>query len=456
MSIECLTNRLKSSGKNRFYGSHKHMRFIPFLITFLLLSCTRDSESIYFHVTEYGASGAGEDLSTKSIQAAIDAAEKAGGGTVYFPVGKYLSGSIILKSNVSLLFERGAELIGTKDLTQYTGEKKSFIYGQNLKNVKISGKGIINGNGDAFWDENFKALERPEPWIELENCENLTVRGVKFTNSPSHVFRIEDSNDVTFDDITIINDFKGPNTDGIDIVDSKNVTVSNSFISTGDDAICLKTHDTAVENVVVTNCILESDDAAIKFGTGSRTATRFCTFSNITIRRTRYGISFFMLDGGVYENNLFSNILIEGGSRHKHEYPIYIDIDKRVDDRSYGQVRNNTFSNIKMVSTGKVLISGHPERSIENLNFNNVSFHLSEDQDFSGAKKPRGNKNYPKLQTSEDLSREQGVFVFGYTDGLKLKDIAMTYGSEVDTKRKGVFTKMVKNLTTEGLQDKRN
>ena len=421
----------------------------------LIFSCQLKNDSLLFDVTDFGAVGDGISTDSSPIQKAIDTAENRGGGTVYFPPGEYLSGTIYLKSNVSVLFESGARLVGSKNLNDYTGDNKSFIQGEDLQNVKISGKGIIDGNGEVYWDENFKALERPEPWILLKNCTNMTIEDIKFINSPSHVIRLESSNDVTFDDITIINDFRSPNTDGIDIVDSRNVTVSNSYISTGDDAICLKTRKQAVENVVVTNCILESDDAAIKFGTGSNMATRFCNFSNITIRKTRYGISFFMLDGGIYEHNQFSNITIEGGSRHKHEYPIFIDIDKRAEDRSYGRVINNTFSNIKMVSTGKVLVSGHPESNIEGISFNNISFHLTEDQDFSKAKKPRGNKKYPKLDTSKDFSREGGVFVFGYIDNLIMNDVSVTYAKGLNTNRKILLTKEVKSLRNEGFIDQR-
>ncbi|MEO1054367.1 MAG: glycosyl hydrolase family 28 protein [Bacteroidota bacterium] len=420
--------------------------FLCVISVLLLHGCTSPESSWQFNVKDYGATADGETLTTAAIQRAIDEAHSKGGGTVYFPPGKYLTGTLIFKDKVSIHFESGAELIGSKRLEDYPGEKKSLIVGDNLADVKVSGKGIINGNGEAFWDENYKALERPEPWIFLKNCSNLTIEGIKFIQSPSHVIRLEDSEDVTFDDITIINDFRGPNTDGIDIVDSKYVTISNSFISTGDDAICLKTKDEFVEHVVVTNCILESDDAAIKFGTGSKVGTRFCTFSNITINRTRYGISLFMLDGGIYEHNIFSNLTITGGSRHQHEYPIFIDIDKRVPDRPYGRVRDNIFSNIKIVSSGKILVAGHPESKIEELEFDNISFHIIENTDFSSARKPRGNKNYPKLETSEDLSPENGTFVFGHIENLSLTDLKVTYEEGVSSERPVLFTKAIDQL----------
>jgi hypothetical protein len=169
--------------------------------------------------------------------------------------------------------------------------------------------------------------------------------------------------------------------------------------------------------------VLISDDSAIKFGSGSHVATRFCSFSNLVIRNTRYGIAFFMLDGGVFEHNSFSDITIESGGRSTHHYPIYIDVDKRKPDRDYGTVRHNTFENIQMISDGKVLISGHPESPITNLTLRNCSFVSTGMADFSDAKKPRGNKNYPSLNTSSDLSREDSYFAFGYMNRSTFENI---------------------------------
>ena len=410
---------------------------------FFLANCAPTEKPNYVSIKDFGAKGDSLSLDTKAIQDAIDQASLAG-GTVYIPVGTYRIGTLFLKENVSIHFETGAMLVGSTSLEDYKTEKKPLVIGEGLKNISITGKGVIDGNGRVFWDENFKALERPEPWIILNRCTNVTIRDVKFQNSPSHTLRLENSDDVKFEGISIINPFKGPNTDGIDIVDSKNVFVSNSLISTGDDAICLKSQRDTVENVVVTNCILESDDAAIKFGTGSRVATRFCSFTNTVIKRTRYGISLFMLDGGVFEHNNFSDLVIENASRHEHEYPIFIDIDKRVPDRDYGIVRDNSFTNLKIVTDGKILISGHRESHISDLTFNNITMHVKNEADFAGAKKPRGNKNYPKLETSVDLSQKPANFVLGYTNGVLLKDVQIY--AEAGSKREDLFTQEVEQL----------
>ena len=417
-------------------------RSIWYLALILVAGCASIERHNDYDITNFGAVGNGKTLTTSAIQKAIDACHQNGGGTVYFPPGNYLSGSIYLKDKVSLKFASGALLQGSPNLGDYTGKNKCLIYGYGLRNVSITGEGIIDGNGHVFWDKALKALERPEPWILLDTVEHLTLSGLLFRNSPSHTLRVENAHDVTIDNVSMISSFRGPNTDGIDIVDSENFMISNCYISTGDDAICLKSQRDTVQNVVVTNCILESDDAAIKFGTGSRVATRYCSFVNNVIKRSRYGIALFMLDGGVFEHNNFSHLIIETGSRWHHEYPVYIDIDKRKEASKYGIVRDNTFSNLKMVSGGKVLIAGRPDHHISNLRFTNTTFYLKEPVDFSKAKKPRGNKNYPKLETSIDLSPKAGTFTFGYIDDLVLESVEVI--SEAFTKRPDWYFEEVK------------
>ena len=116
----------------------------------------------FFNIHDYGAKGDGATLNTKSIQSAIDACSQSGGGTVYFPAGKYLSGTIFLKSHITLFLDAGAALTGSKDLKDYpvTVSKlisymdnytdKSLIYGEGLEQIAIIGQGTIDGNGAFF------------------------------------------------------------------------------------------------------------------------------------------------------------------------------------------------------------------------------------------------------------------------------------------------------------------
>ncbi|MBX2946709.1 MAG: right-handed parallel beta-helix repeat-containing protein [Cyclobacteriaceae bacterium] len=418
-----------------------HVIFIT--VVACVYACTQKNQNHIYNITDFGAAGDSVTLNTSSIQKAIDACSNAGGGVVLFPKGKFITGTLILKSNIEYQFQAGCMLIGSARIEHYNAPEgdhnimliaqqpqretlRVLLDGTGVSNISFTGKGTIEGNGKHFWDSEYAPLERPVPWISFRDAENITIRDITFQNSPSHVIRFQKSSQITIDGIKIINDARSPNTDGIDLVDSQNAFITNSFISTGDDAICLKT-DTGgiVENIVVTNCILESDDAAIKFGTGSAGITRFCSFNNITINKSRYGVSLFMLEGGVFEMNNFSNLIINKGSRHKHEYPIFIDVDKKRPDDEYGLIRNTTFTNLLIRSGGKILINGRPEQPIRDLALTNIQFIIDQEVDFTKASKPRGNKNFPKLPESIDRSSVSAHVTFGYIDNLTMNSIKL-------------------------------
>lgn len=402
-----------------------------------------------YNILHYGAKGDSVTLNTEAIQKTIDACAAAGGGTVIIPPGKFLTGTLKLRSHINYHFENGSMLVGSGNINDYNKPEgdnnlmlislqqpaasetlRVLLDATSVENITFSGQGIIEGNGEKFWDSDFQALERPVPWISFRNARNITIRDVTFQNAPSHVLRFAKSEGIIIDGIKINNHPRSPNTDGIDLVDTHNVHIANSLISTGDDGICLKTDiGGLVENVVVTNCIIESDDAAIKFGTGSASITRYCTFQNNVIRKSRYGISLFMLEGGIFENNRFSNMIMTGGSRHKHEYPIFVDVDKKRPTDAYGIIRNNAFTHLTIVTGGKILINGRPEVPIENLQLDHISYAVQQQADFSKATKPRGNKNFPKLETAIDRSPIAAHITLGYISGLSMTNIHFTYDS---------------------------
>lgn len=424
------------------------------VLVYVLLGCSQKGK-YEFIVTDYGAKGDSSTLNTRAIQEAIDDCALSGGGTVIFPPGKYITGTISLKSNIELHFMPGSFLIGSSQISDYIspqGQSNILLIRQSdsiqdqilrvlidataVENVSITGQGTIEGNGKAFWDDNFNAKERPLPWISFRNAKNIIIRDITLQNSPSHVLRFKDCRHIYISGIKIFNHPQSPNTDGIDLVDVQNAVISDCMIYTGDDAICLKTDAGGlVENITVTNCIIESDDAALKFGTGSAGVTRNCTFSNITINRSRYGVSLFMLEGGVFENCSFNNLAIRKGSRHKYEYPLFIDIDRKRPDDKLGLIRNIGFQNLSITTGGKILITGNPQSMIENLTINNCLLSIEEETDFSDASKPRGNKNFPKLEGSIDRARVDAHFTMGYIRGLNLSDIQI---KAVSSKRRAI------------------
>lgn len=402
--------------------------FRAFLFLFtssICLGCMQVPTTHELYVTDFGARADDQQLDTKAIQEAIDFSQQQGGGTVIFPTGTFQSGTIQLRQNVSIRLDSGSIWQASSSLSDYdTLAKVSFLVGEGLEHISITGKGIIDGQGNAFWDEQFNPLDRPTPWIRLSHCRNIHLEGIRFQNSPSHTLRFEHCDSIWISNVTIWNPLRGPNTDGIDVVDSRHVWIEGCSIRTGDDAICLKSSQEWVESVHVDNCRLISDDAAIKFGTSSKIGVRDCRFQSIHIDSTRYGIALFMLEGGRFQNNTFTDITIKNSSRHRFQYPIYIDVDRKRPSDEIGRIEDISFQDLVIQTDGKVLLSGHPEQPLRNIRLEHIDYsYYPSEIDFSEAKKPRGNKNYPKLADSYDFAYRPEPWVIAFAEKIKLEHI---------------------------------
>lgn len=349
-----------------------------------------------------GVAGDSTVLVTQAFQQTIDSLHTLGGGVLLLDSGHFLTGSIRLRNNIFIKVGANARWIGSTRLEDYT--LGSLLRADSISNAGIIGEGEINGNGDSFYSKEFMPLPRPEPWLTFHHCSNLTIRGLQLVNSPSHTLAIHNSQNVTITDLRITNPMRSPNTDGIDLYDCKDVKISRCTISTGDDAICLKSKQGEMGNIHVEYCLLESDDAAWKIGTGSRGVIRNCSMRHCTIRNSRYGIAVFMLEGGLAEHISFTDLSIHTASRHAVEYPIFLDIDRKRAGDSWGSIRSFRFENIRIETSGKVLMGGQPGAYLEDIVLDSVEMKVIKPVDFSGQKKPRGNKLFPLLPGSVDYA----------------------------------------------------
>ncbi|MHA4845034.1 glycoside hydrolase family 28 protein [Flavitalea antarctica] len=217
-----------------------------------------------FNVESFGAIGDGNTINTKFIQDAIDKCNTEGGGRVLIPNGVFMTGTIYLKSNVTLYLSETAILKGVVDSTAYPDQSASWIkrsqqkikadsaysnraliYAFEQKNIGIGGKGKIYGQGEhPLYRGNLKHGRPNRPHaVYLVKCEEISLKDLTLLNSACWGFRLAQCKNITYDNIQLISRVVG-NNDGLDIVDCWNMVVSNSFFDCGDDCICPKSDPT--------------------------------------------------------------------------------------------------------------------------------------------------------------------------------------------------------------------
>jgi polygalacturonase len=304
---------------------------------FILLSLhavwgTETGWALTYNVREFGAAGDGSALDSRAIQSAVDACSGRGGGTVYFPPGRYLSGTVTIKSNVTLHLEAGATLLGSVDLKDYPPLEPAFrsyanvnyvnrslIYAEKAENIAIIGRGTINGQGGdkAFalpGSENYK--KRPY-LIRFIECRGVKVRDVTLTDSPMWVQHYLACENVVVDGVKVHSQVN-KNNDGIDVDCCRSVMIANCDIVSGDDVIVLKSTALRLcENVTVTNCVLSGKGNGFKLGTESVGGFRDIAVSNCAMYDcTAAGVAIEMVDGGTIERVCVTNVTmrnVEGG-----------------------------------------------------------------------------------------------------------------------------------------------
>ncbi len=290
---------------------------------------------------KFGAKGDGKTLDTKAIQMTIDRCSAEGGGIICFYGGTFISGTIFLKSNITLYIEAGATIRASANLDDFpsipsnypsiNGEyvtHKMLIYAEDAKNISIYGQGTIDGRGDEWVEGPYGSPSfslRPRI-LYFRACEGVIIRDVTLYNSASWVQLYQSCKNIVIDGITVnsrenkdvekpVNaDAPGRNNDGLGLMDSQFARISNCFINSGDDAIVLKStaNEERCANITITNCVISSNRSAIKIGTETSGAFEDITVTNCVIYDTRSnGIALTTVDGARMERINVSNINIQ-------------------------------------------------------------------------------------------------------------------------------------------------
>ena len=313
---------------NRKYTFLMVLGLLPLL--FIDASGADGPASRVFDVKVSGAKGDGKTLDTEAIQKALDECGKAGGGTVRFPAGTYLSKPIVLRSsNTTVQLDAGATLLATDDPADFAGSKSNtfipLVSGKNLHDVTITGQGIIDGSGAKWWIPAEAARQKtpgytlPRPnLVVLTGCTDLRVENITLQNSPKFHLVPTDCDGVIISNVTVLAPVHAANTDAIDPSACRNVLITKCRIDVGDDNIAIKAgramaeRPFACDNITVTDCVfLHGHGMSI----GSETAggVRNVTVRNCTFENTENGIRIKSQRGrgGIVENISYSDITMK-------------------------------------------------------------------------------------------------------------------------------------------------
>ncbi|MGE4587404.1 MAG: glycoside hydrolase family 28 protein, partial [Mangrovibacterium sp.] len=380
-----------------------------------------------WNMADLGADTTGKNKVTALIAQAVEQAHLAGGGTIYFPAGEYLTGPIHLKSNITLHLSAGAVIRFSDDFDDYLPMVPSrwegtdvinfspLIYAWEAENITIEGRGMIDGQGKKWWDYHHWLYSQPKdfrskwqkkfneknrevllpdipdmitrgfcrpPFIQPMYCKNVRIEGITIVNSPFWTINPQYCENVTVDGITI-NNPESPNTDGINPESCRYVHIANCHISVGDDCITIKSgKDRAgrkmaapCENITITNCTMLRGHGGVVIGSEMSGDVKKVTITNCVFEGTDRGIRIKSTRGrgGVVEDIRVSNIIMKDIRLEAVKLNMFY---SKTDPEPVSE-RTPVFQNIHiggLTGTAKQagFLLGLPEMKIRNIAFSDI------------------------------------------------------------------------------------
>lgn len=405
------------------------MRYLFIPLIFMWSTLTLQARQVY-NIINYKAKGDGISINTKAIQQAVNDCAAHGGGTVWVPAGTFVTGGILLKTNVHLQLANGAVLRANPDITDYDPKLLAVVTINEAENVAVSGQGMIDGNGKKFP----QVEEGPNrPYVLLVKASKyVNISQVKLFHSARWTLKLFDSDEVRVHGVSIYS-HSNHNNDGIDI-DSRNVIVSDCFIDSDDDGICLKSENPKriTENITITNCVIASNCNLIKMGTGSYAGFKNISISNCVLKasaETPYwkwnerikgvkdtisgiaGIALEVVDGGVLDQVTINNIAMVG-----IQTPIFMRLGSR--RNPVGILKNVMISNITATANSLIpsTIAAVPGFYIENVTFRDMVLNHT-----GGGTTEDRNRKIPEVENKYPENRMFGHSLPAY--GLYLRHV---------------------------------
>jgi polygalacturonase len=451
------------------------MKSLYLLSILTLIGNTIFAQQKVYNITTYGAKPDAKTNNTLSIQKAIDIASANGGGMVLIPAGKFITGVIDLKSGVDLHLDVNALLLGSTIRADYgTRHASALIVANQQRHIAITGKGTIDGQAVALLKDIYKhlqdgTLEDKEwqvynPWhqmrpaeanrpklVEFINCDDISIKNITIKNGLCWIQNYKNCSNMVIDSIRVESTTYW-NNDGIDLVDCKNVKVTNSFINAADDGICLKSEDPKgiCEDIYIANCTIRSSASAFKLGTASYGGFKKITVRDIKVYDTfRSAIALESVDGAILED-----IDIRGVTAKNTGNAIFIRLGQRNKKADPGKVRRIYIGNVKAeIPSGKPdkgyptegpavrlphnvfpsSIAGIPGYSVQDVTLENIEITYGGNTKKETAhfgldsldKVPENVSGYPEFSMFGELPA--WGFYIRHADGIKIKNMTLKY-----------------------------
>lgn len=393
----------------------------------LAIGCACAQTKVY-NVMDFGAKGNGVTDDASAIQRAIDACSQSGGGQVLLPSAHtFLASPIELKSNIDLHIDVNSTLLAVPDESAYTlsafgenrGEGMMWIWCDSVENLSITGQGTIDGNGIAFMgkelEDSYELKELKDPKFDprphvltLMGVRHLTVRDVTIRQGAYWTLHLVGCYDANIEGISLLNNLKIRNGDGIDLDHSKKVRIANCFIESGDDCICLKNRREyekygACKDIVVTNCVMTGRSCAIKIGSENMDSIANVLIDNCVIRASNRGLGIQNRDEGTVSEVVFSNIIMDcqyfSDVWWGKAEPIYVTsypraignhkdagwrFPKGATEGKCGEVSHIYFNNIVCVGENGCFVGGDVPGKVNNIYFNNIDLRVVKKTNYEG------------------------------------------------------------------------
>jgi hypothetical protein len=338
-----------------------------------------------FNVRDFGAVGDGVQLDTTALNRAVEACARAGGGTVHVPSGTYLTGTVHLKSDVTLSIDAGAVLLGSRNVKDYQtavdgmGWYAALILAKGVHNASVVGHGIIDGN-KVFNPEGEERMRGPHSLLFFD-CRDVVVKDVSFRDAANYAVVLRSCEGVNIDGITTRGGW-----DGINMHDTRNATIANCRIFTGDDALA----GAYWENVTVTNCVLNTSCNAFRVGGRNVVVNNVFIygpgeFEHRTSKRRNLESGFQILPHRAMEGTKMANKVVAPGPvdnmvlsnitmvNVRSPFWIAYSADAPYSAKNLG-VRRIIVNNLTVTGAGKTpfYVSAPPENPMKSIVLNNV------------------------------------------------------------------------------------